>query len=108
MTWNRLLLGLILTLNIFLLYRVVFSDHGIFAYRELKARYDALEEKIEALNEVSLELSQEIRLLNSDRRHIEQIIRQQMKFVKDDEIVYVFPSAPSDASTGVGSNEDQN
>ena len=108
MTWNRFLLGLILTLNVFLLYRVVFSDHGIFAYRELKTRYVELEEKIQVLNDVSLELSQEIRLLKSDRRHIEQIIRQQMNFVKEDETVYVFPSSRSEASTGVGSNEDEN
>ncbi len=108
MAWNRFLLGLILTLNVFLLYRVVFSDHGIFVYRELKTRYVELEKRIQVLNDVSLELSQEIRLLKSDRRHIEQIIRQQMNFVKDDEIVYVFPAAPSEASTGEGSNEDEN
>ncbi|QJT08223.1 FtsB family cell division protein [Oceanidesulfovibrio marinus] len=103
MLYNRILLVVLLLLNSFLVYRLLVSDQGVFAYLELKGRYESLEERITELDQRNLELSQEIRLLKSDRFSVENILRQQMNFVKDDEILYVFPEestpeAPADAA----------
>ncbi|MFW5735303.1 MAG: FtsB family cell division protein [Oceanidesulfovibrio sp.] len=101
MIYNRILLVVLLLLNCFLAYRLLISDQGLFDYLELKKRYTVLEERIVELDQWNLELSQEIRLLKSDRFSVENILRQQMNFVKDDEILYVFPEEPApDAAPG--------
>ena len=84
-------LGLLAALNLFLFCRLLWSDQGLFAYLDLKARHADIDYRVEELHKKSLELSQEIRLLKSDRPYIEKMIRQQMNFIKNDEILYVFP-----------------
>ncbi len=105
MAWNRILLGTILVFNVFLIYQLLWSGHGIFAYYELKERYRELEQKAESLNASNMLLSQEIRLLKSDRSYIEQVIRKQMNFVKPNEILYLFPDASSETPPGAGPDE---
>ncbi|MGE4298613.1 MAG: septum formation initiator family protein [Desulfovibrionaceae bacterium] len=95
-------------LNLFLVFRLLCSDEGVFAYRDLKAQYTALETQVEELRHRSLELSKEIRLLKSDRPYIEKMIRQQMNFVDQDEILYVFPDTQQEARPGAGQDEHEN
>lgn len=86
-----LLVALLLCINLFLLLRLVWSDQGVFAYLEMRNRYAALQEKIDAVDAKSLDLSQEIRRLKSDRAYQEKVVRERMNFVKKDEILYIFP-----------------
>ena len=86
-----LLVALLLFINLFLLFRLVWSDQGVFTYLELKNRYEALEEKIKGVDAESLDLSQEIRRLKSDKAYQEKVVRERMNFVKKDEILYIFP-----------------
>jgi len=86
-----LLVALLLFINLFLLFRLVWSDQGVFTYLELKNRYEALEEKIKGVDTESLDLSQEIRRLKSDKAYQEKVVRERMNFVKKDEILYIFP-----------------
>ena len=108
MTWNRLILGLLLALNLLLLYRFLFSDQGMISYYELGARQAELELRIEELDRQNLALSQEIRLLKADREHIEDVIRQQMHFVKEDEILYIFPNQAADTAAGAPPDDGKN
>jgi len=101
-------LGIIILLNLVLAYRLIWSGHGVFAYRELKVRYTEMEKKFEELTNQTLVLSQEIRLLKSDRGYIEKMIRQHMNFVKPDEILYIFPNTSPEASPGAGPDDDKN
>lgn len=93
---NRLLLVGLVLLNLFLGYRLLFSEQGVFAYLELRAEYREFQEDIAALERENQELSQEIRLLKTDRAYVEKTIRELMKFVKKDEVLYVFPDTGSD------------
>ncbi len=86
-----LLVALLLFINLFLLFRLIWSDQGVFTYLELRNRYTALEEKINAVDAESLNLSQEIRRLKSDKTYQEKVVRERMNFVKKDEILYIFP-----------------
>jgi len=85
------LVALLLIINLVLVIRLIWSDQGVFAYLELKGRYDALQQKIDDVDERSLDLSQEIRRLKSDKGYQERIVRERMNFVKKDEILYIFP-----------------
>lgn len=86
-----LLVALLLVINLFLLFRLIWSDQGVFTYLELRNRYSALEEKVNAVDAESLDLSQEIRRLKSDKMYQEKVVRERMNFVKKDEILYIFP-----------------
>ncbi len=101
------IVALLLFINLFLLFRLVWSDQGVFAYLELKNRYHALHEKISSVDARSLDLSQEIRRLKSDKAYQEKIVRERMNFVKKDEILYIFPDQTAKAS-GEGIDDQEN
>ncbi len=105
MFWKRLLIGCLIVLNLVLLLRMLVSDQGIFAYRQLKADYDTLEQQLNVLKEQNLALSQEIRLLQADPEYIERVIRQRMNFVKENEILYIFPDATKEGTAGAVQDE---
>ncbi len=90
MRWRQVLLGVLFLVNVFFVYRLLWSDQGLFAYLEMKKRHDALEERIQEADEKSLKLSQEIRWLKSDKAYQEKVIRWQMNFLRKNEILYLF------------------
>ena len=92
MIWRRFLLTALIFFNIFLLYTLIWSDNGIFAYLELKSRHAQLKARLETVHDRSLDLSQEIRWLKSDRAFTEKMIRSQMNYLKDNEILYQVPT----------------
>ena len=101
------LVALLVVVNLFLLFRMIWSDQGVFAYLELKNRYEVLQSKIDTVDSKSLDLSQEIRRLKSDKAYQEKIIRERMNFVKQDEILYIFPEESS-KPRGEGTDEQEN
>jgi len=105
---RRLVLAVSLLLNMVLTYNMIWGDHGIIAYKELRRRCDSLEERIRQAGESNLELSKEIRLLQSDEKYIEKIIRNRLNFVRDNEILYIFPGETHGDSAGVLPNETKN
>ena len=88
---RRLVFVVSLLLNVVLAYNLIWGERGVIAYKELRLRCDFLEERIRQAGESNLELSREIRLLQSDEKYIEQIIRNRLNFVRGNEILYIFP-----------------
>jgi len=101
------IVALLLIINLFLMFRLIWSDQGVFAYMELKTRYELLQSKIDGVDGKSLDLSQEIRRLKSDRAYQEKIVRERMNFVKKDEILYIFPDDTAKTS-GEGNDDQEN
>ena len=99
------LVALLIFINLFLLFRLIWSDQGVFAYLELKSRYEVLQSKIDKVDKESLDLSQEIRRLKSDKTYQEKVVRERMNFVKKDEILYIFPDEPTDGKEGADEQE---
>ena len=97
MFWKRFIIGLLIVLNLFLAYKLLGGEQGLFGYQDLKGDYERLEEKIAELDRKNLQLSEEIRLLQSDRRYIEKIIREKMHYVKENELLYM-PESSANAS----------
>ncbi len=104
MFWRRLVMLLLVFLNALLLFRLVWSEQGLFAYMTLKNRHDQLKAQIAEVDRTGLDLSQEIRRLKSDRAYQEQVIRERLKYVKDNEILYLF-SVDADKTPGEGADE---
>lgn len=110
MWWRRFAFAFSLVVNAVLVYGLVWSDRGLMAYQSLKEQHQALEDRITTLDEENLALSQEIRRLQTDDAYLEKVIRQRFNslYVKDNEILYIFPDVQDSARTGAGADETKN
>ena len=102
---RRLVLGISLVLNLLLFYNLIWGTSGAISYNELRERCAALEERIKRISEDNLSLSKEIRLLQSDEKYIEKMIRNRLNFVRGNEILYIFPDENKVEPSGVQPNE---
>lgn len=103
---RRAVLGLALILNVVLLYNLIWGKSGAIAYQELKERCADLQTRILAVEEENLDLSREIRLLQSDDAYLEKVIRNRLNFVRENEILYIFPG--EGAGQGANPHEAKN
>lgn len=106
MLGRRVIVGLLLLVNLYLLLGLVWSGQGFFSYLELKNRYQNLRQELETLEQSSRELSADIMRLESDPDYQERMIRERMNYVRENEVLYVFPK-DADAS-GEGDDAKQN
>jgi cell division protein FtsB len=105
MLWQRIFIGFSLAINLVLIYSLIWGDQGFDAYRILKEQHQLLEERMQDLDAMNIALSREIRLLQSDEKYQEKVIRNRFNFVKDNEILYIFPGSQDTAKTGAGAHE---
>lgn len=106
MLGKRLLFGLVIILNLYLLLNLVWGGGGLLAYLDLKERHQALEAELAQLEHTSLGLSREIRSLTADPQHQRQVVRERMNYVGDDEVLYVFPAAAAPTANEAGDEEE--
>lgn len=102
---RRIVFAVSLLLNMVLVYTLVWGERGIIAYKELRLRCNSLEERIRQAGANNLELSKEIRLLQSDEKYIEKTIRNRLNFVRNNEILYIFPGEGNGDLSGALPNE---
>ncbi|WP_031485218.1 FtsB family cell division protein [Maridesulfovibrio frigidus] len=105
---RRFLLGLLVLINLVLILRLGFSEQGVFGYLDLDKKVLELEQKIEKADSRTLELSREIRRLKSDRTYQEKIIRSRMNYVKENELLYIFPDKVKLQKQGATADAKQN
>lgn len=70
----------------------LFGERGVLRVVDVSRQRDILQQEIEKLTEKNDRLTTEIRGLRSDRRFIEDIARRDLKMVRENEIIYVFPA----------------
>lgn len=107
MIWRTVILLALGLCNVILFSRVIWGSTGLLEYRELKARYETLQEEIARLDDANRSISREIRLLQSDDKYMEKIIRQKLHYVRDNEILYIFGKS-SEPPTRIKGNERKN
>ncbi len=100
MVLRHLFLLLLAGGNIFLLYLLCISDQGIHAYLEMSRRHERLVYGMQEAEDHSRRLSREIRWLKSNKKYMEQVIRSKTNFVKEDEVLYLFPQTGNNATAG--------
>jgi cell division protein FtsB len=86
----RLLIAVLLMLNVFMFYKLIWTESGALHYLEIKSAYEELEEKNQALIEENKQLSRTIMALRNDKTQIEEAVRKEMRYVKDNEVIYFF------------------
>ena len=70
-----------------LLFFIIFGEHGLIDLNSLKRERDQLAEKTETLNRKNLSLSVEIDRLKHDPKYIENVARQELGMVGEDELI---------------------
>lgn len=86
--------------------KMVWGPGGIVEYRDLKRQYTALQNEIAELDAKNMALSRDIRLLQTDNKYVEKMVRQKLRYLRDNEIVYLFPAAES--QNGANPNDSKN
>lgn len=107
MFWRVLILVTLVMVDIALFGKMVWGPGGILEYRELKNQYAALQGQIADLDSQNRALSRDIRLLQSDDQYVEKMVREKLRYLRDNEIVYIFPNA-AEAQNGAGSHDSKN
>ena len=90
-----------LLLVIVLAYHVVFGANGMVAYQHKRAENHKLQQEILHLQRENDRIAERTRELKSDPRAIEREAREQLKYARPGEVVYVAPeaSAPTSSAT---------
>lgn len=86
---RKVLFFILLGLNLFLVYNLFLGQPGFKDYlhrRELKMD---LQQELKQVQEQNRQLSKKIRLLQDDSLYLEKIVRSELHFVQEDEILYV-------------------
>jgi cell division protein FtsB len=104
----RFLLVVSVVLNAALLFDLIWGQQGIIEYKKLYEQCRVLEERIAGLETDNILLSREIRLLQSDEKYVEKVIRNRLHFIRDNEIRYIFPDGSGMESSGALPNEPKN
>lgn len=103
---RKIILTASLLLNLVLVYALIWGQRGIIAYKELREHCAALSARIQVLGEEELALNQEISLLQAnDDKYLENLIRNRLNFVRENEILYIFPLETAGSSSGAPFHE---
>jgi cell division protein FtsB len=78
-------------LVVMLAYHVVFGANGMVAYQHKRGERHKLQQDILRLEQENGRISQRVRELKSDPRAIEREAREQLKYARPGEVVYVAP-----------------
>lgn len=87
--------------------RMMWGQGGIIEYRQLKRQYSQIRSDIANLDADNMALSREIRLLQGDNQYMEKMVRQKLRYLRDNEIVYLFPDA-NGVKSGESANDSEN
>lgn len=102
------LLALALIMMLLIVHEL-FGEHGYLALRRRHRELQTLQQQVKQLQEENQKLQQQIEALKSDPKAVEKLAREQMKFAKPGEIIYVLPEnreqGTQDREPGTGNRE---
>lgn len=84
-------------LALLMAYHVVFGANGLLVYQQKRAEYRKLDSELRDLQVENQRLNDHIKALQTDPKAIEKEAREQLRYAKPGEVVYVAPEAPPQA-----------
>lgn len=86
---RRVATGGVFALALMLGYHVMFGANGMVVYQKKKSEYRNLQAEIQQMQEENDRLNAQIKALKSDPKAIEKEAREQLKYTKEGEFVFV-------------------
>jgi cell division protein FtsB len=81
-------------------YHAVFGANGIIVYQQKRVEYRKLDAELRSLQEENQKLNDHIKALQTDPKAIEKEAREQLRYAKPGEVIYVAPArTPADPKT---------
>ena len=74
-------------------FHVYSGPNGWIAYQQKKQEHQKLQQQVEQLQQGNEELERHVKALKSDPHAIEKEAREQLRYVRPGEIIYVMPDA---------------
>lgn len=90
--WRRLLASAaVAVIAVCLSAHVMLGENGWVKYRQKKAEYQKLQQELQHMDEDNRRLDAEIKALKSDPKAIEKEAREQLRYAKPGEVIYLLP-----------------
>ena len=91
-------------LAVYVAFHVIFGENGWAAYRHKKQQYHHLQQEVDQMQQQNQQLEKRIHDLKSDPETIEKVAREQLKYARPGEVIYVMPKPqpkipPANATT---------
>ncbi len=86
---KKILFFLLCCVNIFMAYKFFDSHSGLPAYKDLKVKIEAVQEKIDDIDVRNRQISSEIRTLKKDDLYVQRLIKRELFYVADNELMYI-------------------
>jgi cell division protein FtsB len=86
-------------LALLLAYHVLFGQNGWVAYHQKKQEFRSLQVEVQQMQSENDRLSRQIKSLKTDPRAIEKEAREQLRYAKPGEVIYVMPAPKAQQGT---------
>jgi cell division protein FtsB len=86
-------------------FHVVFGANGMLQYGNKRAEYQKIQLEVQQMAAENAQLEKQIKALKTDPRTIEKEAREQLKYTRPGEIVYVMPTAKPEMNTARASKK---
>jgi len=87
----RILAGLLLALNLILIYAIVFSSNGLPGYRKQNQQVKELEQKVLKLKIENQKLFEIVQSIKASPKAQEKLVRQELGWARENEIIMESP-----------------
>jgi cell division protein FtsB len=89
---RKLATGAIALVTAWMFLHVMFGPNGMVVYQRKRAEYRKLQQDIQGLQKENQRYSEQIKGLKSDPKAIEKAAREELRYARPGEVVYVVPS----------------
>jgi len=79
-------------LVVWMFVHVMFGPNGMIVYQQKRIEYHKLQQDIQALQQQNQRYSEQVKALKSDPKAIEKAAREELRYTRPGEVVYVVPS----------------
>ena len=98
-TWGLFLFAAYIALH------VVFGTNGWMVYEKKKAEYRQVTSEVEQMKQENQRLAEQVKALQTDKKTIQKEAREQLKYARPGEVIYVMPTpAPTRSVTSTAQN----
>lgn len=88
---RRLATSAVVLLIALMAYHAVFGANGLIVYQHKRTEYRKLDAELRSLQEENQKLNDHIKALQTDPKAIEKEAREQLRYAKPGEVIYVAP-----------------
>ena len=79
-------------LTVWMFLHVMFGPNGMVVYQRKRAEYQKLQQDIQQLQKENQRFADQVKALQSDPKAIEKAAREELRYARPGEVVYVVPS----------------